>query len=179
MSRVLAGIALMVALTACSSVDSTGDLTLPDQPPTAETDSSNGSTDSDADDSSFTRPRGGAGEPDLVDLDGGPSEEAAEPPGVGDEIIGRGDLDFVEDPNALPPLDQASALVCAAIELDRNAAIDGDPSQLTVDVAARAGTVGDDELRAAAAEVIATEVLGLEELTAALNRCQELGYETA
>lgn len=119
-------------------------------------------------------------------------EEAAQPPlmdedGLGDERDNGGDLDEaaanLDDLIDVPlRLDPGSALACAAFELGRDAALDGDVGfgvELADRVTTNGETIADSTISEVALRLADAAVLDQAEAERGLDRCLTLGYETA
>lgn len=125
----------------------------------------------------------GVGEPDLIVLaDDERAEDPALPPSFDDDdrYLEPGDLDHVADPEEAAPLDQGSALACAAIEIGRNALAEGDTGRIeTVSgvLSDDGASIGDARLRAIAAEAVVEGTLDRSGLDEGLARCRTLGYD--
>lgn len=103
------------------------------------------------------------------------SENAAEPPPLATEPEND-----VDDEETVDPLDPGSALACAALEIGRDGALDGDFTH-AVALAGRVDhdAVGDGTIKSIVADVASSEQADLKALARGIERCESLGYETA
>ncbi len=105
------------------------------------------------------------------------SEDAAEPPPIATEP----ESDVVDEADqTVDPLDPGSALACAALEIGRDGAQDGDlayAARLAGQVDQDA--VGDRAIQSIVADVASSDQADLTALARGIERCESLGYETA
>ena len=118
--------------------------------------------------------RGSDAPREIVLADDPPAEDAATPPPIDD------DRDELDDDGEPIELDAGSALACAAIEIGRDAALDGDHLRAVL-LAARVddGAIGDARIRIIAIAQAGADRAEPDLLANGVARCEALGYETA
>lgn len=190
----LAALALALAL-AGACTDSTADQRQADQTTEGETaatvspDDADGVADDTVDGASddgaaSDQPSATADDEIVLVEEGLASEEQAQPPELDtrpDDVDIEADGTF-DDEGTLSDLDPGSALACAALEIGRDALVDG-----TTDVAGdlarrvvdRVDDIGDPEIAELVTGLAEGEDGTIDELERGVQQCETLGYEVA